>query len=106
MRHLRRLVHQTPDAVPDELADHLQAVGLDVLLDRVRDVAQPLAGDGLLDTAIHRLFGHLDQALDLRADLPDPEADGGVADVAAIAGGHVDLDQVAVTQSTRAGYAV
>jgi hypothetical protein len=49
VRDLGFLVEARSDAVPDELADDRKPRGLDVRLDRVADVGDPLAGARLFD---------------------------------------------------------
>ncbi len=61
VRDLRLFVHPLADAVPDELAHHPEAVRLDVLLHRVADIRDPIAGPRALDRLVERFFGHAQQ---------------------------------------------
>ena len=54
---LRVLVHVAADAVPDQRADDREPLGLDLALDRVRDVAEVVAGPRLLDAGEQRRPG-------------------------------------------------
>src|SRR6202035_3883191 len=62
VRHLRGLVHVTPDPVADVLAHHREPVGLDVGLDGGSDVTDVVAGLCRGDASVERLAGHVDQA--------------------------------------------
>jgi len=63
--NLGLLVHIAPDPVADEVSNHAEAVGLDMLLHGRRDVANPVPGHRLLNTALERLLGDLAQPLGL-----------------------------------------
>ena len=54
-------MHLAPDPVSDERANDRQAGGLDVLLDGVRDVTEPVARDVLIDRQEQRLLGDPEQ---------------------------------------------
>ena len=58
---LRVLVHLAADAVPDQRADHREALALDPPLHGVGDVAQAVAGLALLDRVEERLLGDVEQ---------------------------------------------
>ena len=58
---LRVLVHVAADAVADERAHDREAVGLDLLLDGVGDVAEAVAGPALLDGGEQRALGRREQ---------------------------------------------
>ena len=64
--------------------------GLDVLLDGVRDVAQPVADAALLDGGEQRALGHVEQLQRDRRDVADREGAGGVGDPAVLHDADVD----------------
>ena len=72
-----------------------EAVLLGVGLDRGADVAEAAAGPHLADAEPHALVGHLDQAPRLDARLADVEHAAGVAVVAVLDDGDVDVQDVA-----------
>ena len=90
VRDLRLLVHVAADAVADERLDDREALGLDVLLDGVRDVAEPVADAALLDGGEQRALGHVQQLRRDRRDVADREGAGGVGDPAVLHDADVD----------------
>jgi hypothetical protein len=54
-------VHVAADAVADEGLDDREAVGLDVLLDGVGDVAETVADAALLDGGEERALGDVEE---------------------------------------------
>src|SRR4051794_2758699 len=73
VRDVRRLVHLGPDPVADEVLDDAVAVGLGGILDRRRDVADPVARHGRAYTGHHREPGRLDELRDLWRRRTDDE---------------------------------
>ena len=65
-------MHVAADPVADERADDREAVGLDALLDRVRDVAEVVARAHLLDRVEQRRLGRVEQALRIGVDVARP----------------------------------
>ena len=98
VRNLRLLVHRKADPVTDHVAHDAEAVGLDVRLDGIRDVADASADLGFRDAEAEGLFGHLQEALPLGRDRPDGDGGGVVADVAVVGNHDVDRDDVAIAQ--------
>src|SRR5690606_16632657 len=107
MQHLRVVVVDLADAVAAVLADHAEALGLGVLLDRVADVAQGRARLHRADAAEHGLAGGLDQAPGHHRGLAHVVHAAGVAVPAILDHGDVDVEDVAVLEDlARAGNAV
>src|SRR6185295_6140588 len=82
VRDLRLLVQVRADAVADELTHYRVAVRLRVVLHRVPDVADALAGVALRDRLQQRLARHAHQPLRFGRDLADADRAGGVAEEA------------------------
>ena len=70
---LRLLVHRAPDPVAHQRAHDREPLGLDVLLDRVGDVAEPVPDPALLHRREQRAGGDLQQLRGDRRDLADRE---------------------------------
>ena len=104
--HFRRVVEHLPQAMAAEIADHRIAVALGVALDRVRDIAHPVARLRLLDAQHQTLIGDLDQLARLDRGLADQIHAAGVAVPAVDNRGHVDIDDIALVQFLVAGDAV
>jgi hypothetical protein len=66
--------------VPDERAHDREAIGLGGRLDGVRDVAEAVAGNALLNAAKQRPLSCLEQVRRQRADGADRQGAGGVGD--------------------------
>src|SRR5947209_7438838 len=82
----------------DERADDREAVGLDVLLDGVRDVPEPPARVALVDRGEQRPARRLEQALRYGADVADRNGDRGVRDPAVEDDADVDRQDVAAAE--------
>src|ERR1700682_351219 len=63
VRHLGVLVHLPADAMAYELADDREPGGLDMVLDRRRDVAEPAPGLGVGDPHVQGVLGALERPL-------------------------------------------
>ena len=63
IRHLRLFVHRPPDPVADKFAHHAETVLLNVLLNRDRNIQNPVARLRLRDAQIKRLLRHVQQPL-------------------------------------------
>src|SRR6266481_2583285 len=70
VRQVRLVVHPRADAVPDELPHHRKTVLLHPTLHRVADIAEPVARPHLVDRAIQRFAGYVQQLLHFRPNLP------------------------------------
>ena len=84
--------------MPAEIADDAVAVLFGMSLDRVADVADMVAGFGLLDTEHQTFIGHVDKAFGFHRHIADEEHAAGVAVPAIKLRRHVDIDDVAVLQ--------
>ena len=104
--HFRRVVEHLAETVAAEVADHRIAVALGVALDRVRNIAHPVAWLRLLDAQHQALIGDLDQLARLDRGLADQIHAAGVAVPAVDDHGHVDIDDIALGQLLVAGDAV
>src|SRR5690242_15906274 len=69
IRQVRLVVHPSTDAVPDKLPHHRKTVLFDPALHRVANVPQAVAGAHLVDGAVQRFAGHLEQFLHLGPNL-------------------------------------
>ena len=96
--YLRRLVEFGPHTVAHEVPHDGAAVCFHVLLHRVGDIIDPVAGAGELDALPEALFGHMDQMHGLVAHLSAGEGGGAVAVEAVQKGAHVHADDVALLQ--------
>src|SRR5207302_8458706 len=106
VRYLRVLVHVAADPVPDELPDDRVAGRLHVALDGGAQVAQPVAGLGLLHARPEGLLGDADQAQRLRADPADRDGAAHVGPEAVQDQAQVEADDVALMDRAPAGDAV
>ena len=104
--YLRRLVEFGPHTVAHEVPHDGAAVCFHVLLHRVGDIIDPVAGAGELDALPEALFGHMDQMHGLVAHLSAGEGGGAVAVEAVQKGTHVHADDVALLQLPGTGYAM
>lgn len=104
--HFRRVVEHLPQTMAAEIADHRIAVPLGVALDRVRNIAHPVARLGLLDAQHQTFIGHLHELARLDRGLADQIHAAGVAVPAIDDRGHVDIDDIALVQFLVAGDAV
>ena len=94
------------DAVAAEVAHNAVAVGLRVALDGVGDVAEVVAGLGLLEAEHQAFVGDVDQLARLQRHIADEVHAAGVAVPAVDDRGHVDVDDVAVLKRLLARNAV
>ena len=74
--YLRRLVEFGPHTVAHEVPHDGATVCFHVLLHRVGDIIDPVAGAGELDALPEALFGHMDQMHGLVAHLSAGEGGG------------------------------
>src|SRR5947207_1039820 len=95
---LRLLVHPAADPVTDEVADHVEAFRLRVLLHRRADVADVPSGTHLLDREIEALLGGLHQSRRTRSEVADADRDGAVADEAVENRPEIESEDVAFAQ--------
>src|SRR5690606_28386913 len=91
VQHLGLLVEHRTYAVATVFADHREAVLLGVLLDHLANVAQARARADQLDALVHAFLNDLGQALGPFGDLADHEHLAGVAVVAVLDHGDVDV---------------
>ena len=100
------VVEQPAEAVAAKIADDAVAIGLGMALDGVGNVAQAVAGPGLLDPQHQAFIGHVDQFPRLDRHVADQIHAAGVAVPAIEQGRDVHVDDVAVLQDLVAGNAV
>ena len=93
-----------PHTVAHEVPHDGATVCFHVLLHRVGDIIDPVAGAGELDALPEALFGHMDQMHGLVAHLSAGEGGGAVAVEAVQKGAHVHADDVALLQLPGTGY--
>src|SRR5262249_37470352 len=98
IRQVRFVVHPGANAVPDEFAHHRKTVLLDQTLHRVANVAQAVAGAHLVDRAIERVAGYVQQLLQLRPDLADWNRHRRIREISVHFHAEVDRDDVAFLQ--------
>ena len=67
----RAVVEQAPDAVPAEIAHNAVAVGFGMALDGVGNVAEAVAGPGLLEPEHQAFVSNVDQLLRFDRDVAD-----------------------------------
>ena len=92
------VVEQPADAVAAEIADDAVAVAFGVALDRVGDVAEPVAGPRLLEAEHQAFVGDVDQLARLQRHVADQVHAAGVAVPAVEDRRDVDVDDVAVLE--------
>src|SRR3954469_19253260 len=95
IRDLRVLVHLAAHPMPDQGLDDREAVGLDLALDRRRDIADVVADANLLDRLEQRFARGLHEPRGDRRDRPDRHRHGGVRDPAVEDDADVDREDVA-----------
>ena len=100
---MRVVVEDLADAVAAKLLHHREAVGLGMGLDGVADVAECGAGAYGLDAEVEALLGDPHQPFGERLGLADHEHLAGVAMVAVLDDGDVDVEDVAVPELFLAG---
>jgi hypothetical protein len=104
--NLGRLVHVAAEPVADKFADDAVAVVLGVGLDGVGDVADGVAGDGLLHPQVEAFAGDAEQFIDFGFDLADGKGEGMVAVEAVLQGAAIDGNDVAFLERFVVGDAV
>lgn len=92
------VVEQLAQAMAAEITDHAIAMLFGVGLDRVANVADPVAGLCGFDAEHEAFIGHIDQTLGLHWHVADQEHATGVAVPAIQLRRHVDVDDVAILQ--------
>jgi hypothetical protein len=100
------VVIDAADAMADEIPDHAIAVPFGMPLDRVADIAQPIARLGLLDPEHQAFVGDVDQPPRLHRHLADQIHAARIAMPAVNDRGQVDIDDITVFQRPRAGNAM
>ena len=98
MDHFGRIMEQTADAVPAEIAHHAVAVLLGKTLDRVRDIAEPVARARGINSAHHRFIGHFNQPLGLDRHFTDEISTVGIAVPAINNRGDINIHDITFTQ--------
>src|SRR5216683_5223605 len=98
VRQVRLVVHLRSDSVPDELAHHRETVLLDPALHRVADIAEPVTRAHLVDRAIQRFPGHIQQLPQFRPNLPHRDSDRRIRVVAVHFHPEINRDDVAFAQ--------
>ena len=98
MHHLRVFVKHQANAVAAVFANHRVAGGLGERLDGVTDVTQAYAGGDLLDALDHRLMAGLDQPSCEHRGLANEIHLAGVAVIAILDHGDIDIEDVALLQ--------
>ncbi len=106
MQHVGAVVEHAAHAVAAEVAHHRTAMGLDIALDGVADVAQGRAGLDHRQAARQALIGDVHQSPRPGWHLADAVHAAGVAVPAVDDHGDVDVDDVALAQRLVAGDAV
>ena len=106
MQHLRLFMEYLADAVAAEFADHAVACLLRMLLDHEADVAEVGAGPDLRNAQPHAFVGDVAEALGENRRLARIKHAAGVAVIAVLDDGDVDIHRVAVLEHLVAGYAV
>ncbi len=97
-------MHVAPNAMADQRAHDRKAVlGLDVMLDRVTDVADVVAGHTLRHRQVQRLLGDGQQLLRDRRDRADREGARGVCHPAVLDDADVDRQDVPALERVGAG---
>src|SRR5580704_14608345 len=95
VREVGLVMHLGPDAVPHELPHYRIPVLLDPALHRVAYVAEPVARTHLVDGAVKRLPGDLQQLRRFRGDLPHRDSYRRIREVAVHFHPEIDRDDVA-----------
>src|SRR5689334_9949705 len=98
IREVRFIVHFGADAVPDEFADDRKTILFDQTLDRVADIAEAIARPHLLDGAVERIAGNVEELLQLRVDAAHGHGDSRIRIVAVDFHAEVDGYDVAFAQ--------
>ena len=86
------------DAVADERPDDAVAELLRMRFDRLADVVQRATRLDRFDAQPHRLLGDAHELPALRVDVADEERGVGIAVYAAVIGGDIEVDDVAVEE--------
>src|SRR5215471_16250755 len=75
IRQVRLVVHFRSDAMPDKFANHRKTILLDQALHCVANVTEPVSRAHLVNRAVERFLGHVEQLLQFRLDLPHRNRD-------------------------------
>src|SRR5205807_478435 len=92
------VVHLRADAVPDKLPPHRETVLFDPNLYRVTDIAKTITGAPLINRAVQRFAGHLQQLLHLRPNPAERNRHRRVRVVAVHFHAEIERDDVAFAQ--------
>src|SRR6267378_3407051 len=98
VRQVGLVVHPRADAVPDELPHHRKTVLLHPTLHRVADIPEPVARPHLVDRAIQRFAGYIDQLLHFRPNLPHRNSHRRIPVVAVHFHPEINRDDIALAQ--------
>ena len=101
MHDVGRGVEILAQPVPAEIAYHGKTIALGVGLDSVADIAQRLAGPGLLNAQHQAFIGDINQLARLQRHVANQEHAAGVAIPAVHHHRHIDVDDVAALQLFR-----
>src|SRR3954447_1608366 len=104
--HLRVLVHRPADPVADERPHDREALALDAVLHRVRDVAEAAPRPAMLDRVEQRRLRDVHELLGDRRDRADRERARRVGDPVVEDHADVDRDDVAALEAVRPGDAM
>ena len=106
MDHFGAIVEQAAEAVAAEIADDAVTVLFGMALDRMGDIAEAIAGLGLLEAEHQAFIGDIDQLPGLQRNVADQEHPAGIAMPAVENWGNIDIDDVAVLEDLVARDAV
>src|SRR5216684_7769778 len=98
VRQVGLVVHPRADAVPDKVAHHRKTVLLHPTLHRVADIAEPVARPHLVDRAIQRFAGYIQQLLHFRPNLPHRNSHRRIPVVAVHFHPEINRDDIAFAQ--------
>src|SRR6266849_2478381 len=100
VRQVGLVVHLGADAVPDELPHHRISVLLDPALHRIADIAEPVASAHLVDRAVQRFPGNLQQLLHLWTNAAHGDGHCRIRVIPVHFHPEVDRDDIAFAQLT------
>src|SRR4051794_21651320 len=106
MRHLRRLVKTSTDAVSHELPDDRATFAFRILLNNRANIAQARPLAHLRDPELERSPRNLRHVTSLLRRLPNVKSGRGVAEKALVKVRHVDVDDVSFAEPLAARNAV
>src|SRR6266567_4423095 len=98
VRQVGLVVHLRSDPVTHELTHHRETVLLNPALHGVADIAEPVARAHLVDRAIQRFPGHIQQLSHFRLNLPHRDSDRRIRVVAVHFHPEIDRHDVAFAQ--------